>query len=236
MNRNAFKNAILALLLFFMAGAVFYYFAGGTDDPQSLSFDRSGPRMVALSALLAVLLVSLFFSRPKLGAVLQSVLIWGGLGLVLVLGYSYRGDFPGIGNRLVAVLVPGTAIDQTDGSVVVIRDGTQHYRVKARVNGAPATFLVDTGASAVTLTARDARAAGYDLGRLSFTIPVSTANGRAFVAPVRIESLDIGGIRLSDIRAYVSRDGALETSLLGLTALDKLSSWRVEGSKLILNP
>ncbi|MBA5776589.1 TIGR02281 family clan AA aspartic protease [Stappia sp. F7233] len=236
MQPGAFRNFIAAMVLVVLAIAALAYFFAGASDPSSLSFDRSGPRMAALGAILAVLLISLFFSRPRLREVMHSALVWGGLGLVLVLGYSYKGDFAGLGDRLVAVLVPGTAVDQTDGSVVVIRDGTQHYRVKAAINGAPATFLVDTGASAVTLTADDARAAGYDLDSLSFTIPVSTANGRTFVAPVRIETLDIGSIRLSDIRAYVSRNGALETSLLGLTALDKLSSWRVEGSKLILNP
>ncbi|NRG18329.1 TIGR02281 family clan AA aspartic protease [Rhizobiales bacterium] len=236
MNPKAFRSFVMAILLVVMMGAAAYYLLGDTSDPETLSFDRSGPRMVALSALLAVLLVSLFHSGPRIGEVLRALIIWGGLGLILVTGYTFRTEFEILGRRLIAALIPGTAIEQTDGSVVVLRDGGRHYRIRAKVNGADAVFLVDTGASAVTLTADDARAAGFDLDRLSYTIPVSTANGRTFVAPVEIEGLDIGTIHLSDTRAYVSRDGALEVSLLGLSALDRLSSWRVEGNRLILNP
>lgn len=236
MNATGFRSFILTVLLVFIAGAGVYFLFSGVSDPKTLDFDDGGPRMVALGAILAVLIVSMFHSRPQIREVLRAVAIWGSLGFLLVAGYGHRADLEAIVRRTMAVLIPGTAIDQSDGSVVVVRDGSAHYRVRAAINGAEVPFLVDTGASAVTLTASDARKAGFDLESLSFSIPVSTANGRTFVAPVRIASLEIGSIRLTDIRAYVSRDGALETSLLGLSALDRLSSWKVEGSRLILNP
>ncbi len=236
MDKKGFKSFILAILLVFIAGAAVYYLFSDASDVQTLDFDRTGPRLVALTAVLVVLIISIFQSRPHVREVLRGVLLWGGLGFLLVAGYGFRDDLEAVARRTFAVLVPGTAIDQSDGSVVVIRDGSAHYRVRASINGAEVPFLVDTGASAVTLTADDARKAGFDLERLLFSVPVSTANGRTFVAPVRIEVLEIGSINLKNIRAYVSRDGALETSLLGLSALDRLSSWKVEGAKLILNP
>lgn len=97
-------------------------------------------------------------------------------------------------------------------------------------------FLFDTGASALTLRNEDARAAGIDTDQLAYTIPVSTANGRSQVAAMRVNDLTIGSLRLDNIRAFVARPGALETSLLGMSVMDRLSSWRVEGDRLILVP
>ena len=67
-------------------------------------------------------------------------------------------------------------------------------------------------------------------------MPVSTANGRALVAPVKIGSITIGDTFLRNVRGFVAREGTLDSSLLGMTALDKLHSWRIEGDKLIMTP
>ncbi len=67
-------------------------------------------------------------------------------------------------------------------------------------------------------------------------MPVSTANGRTLVAPVKIDTITIGDHTLRDIRGFVARQGTLDGSLLGMTALDRLQSWRIEGDKLIITP
>ena len=104
------------------------------------------------------------------------------------------------------------------------------------MNNASVDFVFDTGASAVTLTQDDARAAGIDPSTLSYTVPVSTANGQSTFALTTLDELRIGSLRLDDVRAFVARPDVLETSLLGLSALDRLKGWRVEGDRLILEP
>ena len=46
------------------------------------------------------------------------------------------------------------------------KEGDGHYWATARVNGMPVKFLVDTGASLVALTKRDARRIGVDTDKL----------------------------------------------------------------------
>ena len=120
--------------------------------------------------------------------------------------------------------------------------GIQHARaaingefaVAAKVNGARVTFLFDTGASVVVLTAADARRAGIDTRGLDFDVPVTTANGAAMAAEVRLDSIEVGPIVMRNVRALVARPGALEESLLGMSFLERLKSYAVERGRLIL--
>jgi aspartyl protease family protein len=96
------------------------------------------------------------------------------------------------------------------------------------------SFLVDTGASSVVLSYQDAKNAGLDMGALSFTSPISTANGDAFAANVRLVEIGIGEITRRNVRAMVAEDGKLNQSLLGMTFLSSLSGYTVRQDQLIL--
>ncbi|MCX2723035.1 retropepsin-like aspartic protease family protein [Roseibium salinum] len=230
------RALVVVLLVTIMGAMVFYYFFGDPTDPSNVNFDDTGPRIVALASLAFVFLASFIFGQPKVREIVQGTLFWGGLCALLVIGYTYRTDLVQAGYRVLGALAPGLAVSQQDGSILIVRDATGHFVVDGRTNGARTQFLLDTGASAVVLTFEDARRAGYDLRDLTFTVPVSTANGRTLVAPVRINSITIGDHTLRDVRGFVARQGSLDGSLLGMTALDRLRSWRIEGDRLIITP
>lgn len=230
------RGLVLAALVILMGGMAFYYFFGNPTDPDNIHFDDSGPRVVALSAIAFVFIASFVFGQPKVRDILQGTVFWGGLCALLVTGYTFRTDLVQAGYRVLGALAPGMAVSQPDGSILIVRDASGHFVLDARVNGANTHFLLDTGASAVVLTAEDARRAGFHPNDLSFTAPVSTANGRTMVAPVRIDEISVGSHTLHDIRGFVARPGSLEGSLFGLTALDQLKSWRIEGDKLFMTP
>jgi aspartyl protease family protein len=231
-----FRGLIAVLLVAVIGAAVFYFFFGDPTDPQNVNFDDSGPRIVALSALAFVFLASFIFGQPKVREIVRGTLFWSGLCALLLVGYTYRADLVQAGYRVLGALAPGLAVTQTDGTILIVRDAGGHFVVDARTNGARTEFLLDTGASAVVLTFDDARRAGYKPEDLSFTVPVSTANGRTLVAPVRIETITIGDHTVRDVRGFVARDGMLEASLLGMSALDRLRGWRIEGDRLIMTP
>jgi len=237
MNRpQQFRGIAVAVLVAIIVAAGVYYIVVSPVSPEEVDLDQTGPRLVALSVLALVFMASLVFGQPKVRDILQGVVFWGGLLAVLVVGYTFRSDLIQAGYRVLGSLAPGLAVNQPDGTILVVRGTAGHFHLEAQVDGAPVRFLLDTGASAVVLTFQDARQAGFKEDELSFSVPVSTANGRTLVAPVRIRDIRIGDTRFENIRAFVARDGSLETSLFGMTALNRLKSWRIEGDRLIMTP
>jgi len=118
-------------------------------------------------------------------------------------------------------------------SIVKAADG--HYWADADVDGHRVRFLVDTGATAVALTADDARRLGIDPSSLDYAYTVMTANGAARAAQVHLASVAVAGARVDNVEAYVL-DRGLETSLLGMTYLGRLSEFQATPTSLILRP
>ncbi|WP_425087606.1 retropepsin-like aspartic protease family protein [Stappia sp.] len=237
MFRNGFAGTMVLVVLGIVIFAAILAFLTGTDMPgDGTMFSDAGPRIVALVALLIVIGGPMLAAPRQIPALLRGLVLWTLFGLVLVGGYAYRTELEDVGRRIMGTLWPGTAIEDRAGTITVVRDRSRQYRIKAEVNNASVDFVFDTGASAVTLTQDDARAAGIDPSILSYTVPVSTANGQSTFALTTLDELRIGSLRLDDVRAFVARPDVLETSLLGLSALDRLKGWRVEGDRLILEP
>jgi aspartyl protease family protein len=111
--------------------------------------------------------------------------------------------------------------------------GHNHFFADAELNGRSVHVMVDTGASMVALTYDDARRAGIYPRDSDFTGRSSTANGIARFAPVDIDRVSIGGIEVRNVRAAVMEEGKLETSLLGMSYLGKLSV-SMKSGKLVL--
>ncbi len=95
-------------------------------------------------------------------------------------------------------------------------------------------MIFDTGASAVVLTVEDAQGAGIDTSRLRYNVPVATANGRGMAARVKLDRLEVGGIVREGVTAFVSEEGAMDVSLLGMTFLETLTRYSVSGNTLEL--
>lgn len=109
-----------------------------------------------------------------------------------------------------------------------------HFITTADINGSSITVLVDTGATAVALSYEDASAAGLRPGSLNYDVPVSTANGVAKAARVKIDQISVDGIEVEDVEGLVLPEGALRGTLLGMSFLSRLDSFKVEDGVLIL--
>jgi len=199
--------------------------------------------MVASITLLSSWLVYLLSGRMgsiggrgSLMTGLKQAAIWLLIGFGLVLAYSFKDDAKMMLSRVGGELLPGAAIEQSDGSVSFRRADNGHFMVRAKIDGVTLPMLVDSGASSIVLSYEDAKSIGIDADNLRFSTPVSTANGRAFAAQIRLGSLSVSGIELRRVPAMVSQQGALRESLLGLTFLDKLTSWTVSGDRLTMRP
>jgi aspartyl protease family protein len=126
----------------------------------------------------------------------------------------------------------------TDGdgrtTVALQRLTDGHFAVKAQVNGADTWMIFDTGATSTVLSAEDATAAGFDVGALSFGVPIMTANGAARAAAVTVDDLAVGGIVRHDLRVFVAQPGMLGQSLLGMNFINSLAGFDMRGDRLTL--
>jgi aspartyl protease family protein len=106
--------------------------------------------------------------------------------------------------------------------------------VRAQINGSAVPMLIDTGATTIVLRPADARQAGVDVDRLSYSVRVQTANGAALAAAVRLRQVAIGPIVIDGVDALVARPGVLKESLLGMNFLRRLRSYEFSGDYLTL--
>jgi aspartyl protease family protein len=189
---------------------------------------------LAVKIVLVVVIGSfaLTLLRERFATALQSALIWVVIALLLAIGYTYRLELQDVSDRVLAELVPGHVATR-GRTVEVVRSGGS-FSIAAQVNGARVPMALDTGASSVVLTQEAAKAAGLPLEMLSYTVNVDTANGRARAAPVTLDRLAVGGIVERSVPALIAQPGQLHTSLLGMSFLNRLESWQVQGDRLMM--
>ena len=118
-------------------------------------------------------------------------------------------------------------------ALVYRTDQRGHVALTAMVNGAPVRFLVDTGASRVTLTAEDARAAGIGPAELVFNQRSQTANGLAREAAVTLREIRIDRLSIDNVSAAVNEN--LSVSLLGMSFLRRLKSFEMRDGSLTIS-
>lgn len=202
-----------------------------------LSSDEAG-RLFYLGVWGSVIAAgALFAFRRNPPGMFRNAVIWTLAFLVLIGLYAFRGEFGEVRDRIMAELMPGHAIAVSGSNgrqVAVVRAGDDHFHVQAEVNGRALSFLVDTGASMIALDRSTARALGLDPGDGSFTARVSTANGIARAAMIRLDEVRIGEIVRRNVQAAVMEQEGNGLGLLGMSFLGQLSSFEFRGNRLIL--
>jgi aspartyl protease family protein len=128
--------------------------------------------------------------------------------------------------------VPAAAVN--GGTMRLQADAQGHYSGDFRINGRQAQGLIDTGATYVALNESFARRLGYTGNQLDFRYSVNTANGTTKAAHVILDRVEIGGIRVRDVEAFVLKDDALSFTLVGMSFLRKLASYSVADGSLSL--
>jgi aspartyl protease family protein len=112
-------------------------------------------------------------------------------------------------------------------------DARGHFFTTAVVNGVSLRFIIDTGASVVTLGAEDAKRAGI-LYLSSPRTRMQTANGIATGYRVKLDTVRLDGITLRNVDAVVVEGDALGgTGLMGLSFLNR-TEMRRDGDRMTL--
>jgi aspartyl protease family protein len=204
-----------------------------SDQDAIASLLRHDVGSLAVKIVLLVFVggLVLVLFRERLSQALEAILFWAVIGLLLVVGYSYRFELRDVVDRVMAELIPGHVAGH-GLDVEVVRGHGGDFAVTAHINGSRTPMVLDTGASSVVLTQQAAKAAGLPLEGLTYTVKVDTANGRTRAAPVTLDRLAVGGLTERAVPALVAQPGQLKSNLLGMSFLNRLQSWEVRGDKL----
>lgn len=168
---------------------------------------------------------------------MRSVIVFAGLALGvagLVGGSLDRGTSPSPSPPPTKAAAAAPAPSNSARTVSIGRDHRGHFQANGRVDGRQVSFMVDTGASIIALTERDADRLGVRPSRSAFTAAIQTANGVVRAAPVTLNSVDIGGLVVRDVKAVVVSGGGLTENLLGLSYLTRLKRFEYSNNKLVL--
>jgi len=116
-----------------------------------------------------------------------------------------------------------------DSSVVLKRGLDGHYRTEALINGEKVNVLVDTGATGVAISQSIA-----DKLRLKSinAVRTNTANGDSIGYMVRLESVQIGGVRAKNVAAMIA-PGLDGDVLLGMSFLGRMDVRLYKGEMTI---
>ncbi len=127
--------------------------------------------------------------------------------------------------------VSATTPSSGNGQVILSADERGHFVTMGTINGGTVQFLVDTGATMISMGRTDARRVGIDYrqGQRGMS---STANGVAPVYKVKVDTVRIGDITLNNVDALV-HDQDMPWVLLGMSFLNRVEMRR-EGSNLTL--
>lgn len=105
-----------------------------------------------------------------------------------------------------------------EAQVSIALNDRDQYRTTGSINGRPTSFVVDTGANIVAMNAGHARQLGIDYqdGRQSKAM---TAGGPVRSWDVSLAEVEVGGIRVNNVRAAILEGQFPQQILLGMTFL-----------------
>jgi aspartyl protease family protein len=122
----------------------------------------------------------------------------------------------------------------TPRRIALSADPRGHFLADASIDGRTVEMMVDTGATIVALDDATARRLGIAPAVGDYVAPISTANGIVKAAPVMLDEVRLGGITVRNVQAVVVPGKVLDTNLLGMSFLSRLSSFQVAANQLIL--
>jgi aspartyl protease family protein len=135
----------------------------------------------------------------------------------------------GQSERLMARSTPSGSGGQ---SVSLAADGSGHFVTTGQINGRSVRFLVDTGATFISLGASEAKRLGinYLQGQKG---AVTTANGVVPSYKVKLDEVRVGDVTLNNVDGMVHADDSLPIVLLGMSFLNRMEMKR-DGAMMVL--
>ena len=117
-------------------------------------------------------------------------------------------------------------------SATLTADPRGHFVADGQINGGSMRFLIDTGATSVSLSSVDAARLGIDYRKGQPGL-MGTANGTATAYRVKLDTVRVGDIVVNNVDAAVLEGNPMPFALLGMSFLNRMEMKRV-GETMVL--
>ncbi|MGH8744327.1 MAG: TIGR02281 family clan AA aspartic protease [Burkholderiales bacterium] len=156
-------------------------------------------------------------------------------GVKLIRADSESAEFEIDGKRQVLSMGQGITANfaaTENASVTLYADSNGHFVSEGNINGVSVKFLIDTGATMISISSAEAKRLGinYLKGQRGL---VSTANGTVPVYTVKLDEVKLGDISINNVDAQVHEGNTLPIALMGMSFLSRVEMKR-EGSQMTL--
>src|SRR6266571_5318804 len=126
----------------------------------------------------------------------------------------------------------GPAPASSSQSATLTADARGHFVVDGQINGGAVRFLVDTGATSISLSSADASRLGIDYRKGQPGL-MGTANGTVAAYRVKLDTVRIGDIVVNNVDAAVLEGNQMPFALLGMSFLNRMEMKR-DGQTMML--
>ncbi|MCW8933773.1 MAG: TIGR02281 family clan AA aspartic protease [Gammaproteobacteria bacterium] len=152
--------------------------------------------------------------QKKIGAIMLT-LMW--LGIFAIMGIFFSGILDKQNNPNQSVQTLSLAGNVKE--LVLQRNRMGHYVANGSINNQAVTFMLDTGATDVSIPASISRKLNLTPGP---TATYQTANGTVDVRLTKLETVSLGDISLHNVRATINPGYKSNEILLGMSFLKHL--------------
>ncbi len=195
---------------------------------------RSELLVLALAAMLVGWIGAIMIKRKvPLGRFIRTASTFVLVGVLVTVILQLSRFDPRLEVAVPQLGLPEQVVDGNETRIAMSNDG--HFWLRAELNGVPANFLVDTGATVTAVSSNLAARAGLEPRRGGLPVQISTANGPVSAQLATSDQLRFGNVTARGLDVIIVPTLG-ETNVVGMNLLSRLASWRVEGTTMILVP
>ena len=199
---------------------------------------RSIPRfellVITVSALVGGWIGAMMIRRGAIGGqLLRSLSTLALIGVLVTVVLQLSRFDPRLDIAVPQIGLPEQVVQGGETRIPLAPDG--HFWVRAELNGVPANFLVDTGATVTAVSQDIADAAGLEPRTGGIPVRINTANGAINAQLSTADRIAFGNVEASGIDVIIAPNLG-STNVLGMNVLSRLESWQVRDNTLILTP
>lgn len=195
---------------------------------------RSELLLIALAAVVGGMIGSAMIRhRVPLGGLLRTLSTLALVAVLVTVVLQLSRFDPRLEVAVPQIGLPEQVVAGGETRVDMAPDG--HFWLEASLNGVPARFLVDTGATVTAVSEEVAAQAGLQPRRGGVPVRIATANGAMNAEISSADNLSFGNVEARGVDVVIAPSLGT-TNVLGMNVLSRLESWRVEGRTLILVP